>query len=293
MATRRRCSTAALLALIAAACVRPQPSPPEPRPATSKRFPVLLLHGLTNKHPWGDDFLVACADAWGEKRVYLVYTNVRPRDRAAVSWRIVRGRRLVVGGTDNIAAGDESIATQAAHVQEIVARLQATAGLTERFSLIAHSMGGLVARRYIADHPNVVTGLVTLGTPHRGSPLATEFKWLGFFMGARAAIEDLKPERCARFNEQYPAATAPLAEGGGIFTIRGDADGTDAFGAAGELALGWSLLRSVQHVDSDGLVPEANALLPGATHLADFPDLDHYDLVRDAAVARCAAAALP
>ena len=258
-----------------------------------KRFDLVLLHGLTNKQRWGDEFLAACAETWGDGRVFLVYTNRHASDRIVTTTLAVRGHTLVVGGRDLTSAGDESVARQAEHVQEIVARLQADHGLGARFSIVAHSMGGLVARRYIADHPGVVTGLVTLGTPHHGSPLANDTRWAGFFAHATDAILDLQPERCAAFNARYPASEARLAEGGRIATIRGGSERPGSLGAIGELVLGWTLLHEVHGVDSDGLVPSASALLEGATHLADFPGVDHHALVRDPAVARRAAEALP
>jgi triacylglycerol lipase len=269
----------------------PQPSRP-PAPAT-KRYDLVMLHGLTNKQRWSDAFLAACVERWGSGRVFLVYTNRDAEERAATATRSVPGGSVVVGGTDDTSAGDESVARQAEHVGEIVRRLQAERGLGRQFSIIAHSMGGLVARRYLADHPGVVTGLVTLGTPHGGSPLAKDARWLGFFAHATDAIADLRPERCAAFNARYPAAEAPLAEGGRIYTIRGHADGPDSFGSIGELALGWTLLRTVHGMDNDGLVPSASALLEGAIPLADFPHLDHHCLVRDPEVARRAAEVLP
>ena len=170
---------------------------------------------------WGDDFLAACAETWGDRARLPRLHEPQRCDRAVTATRRVRGHVLVVGGRDLTSAGDESVARQAEHVQEIVARLQARHGLGPRFSIVAHSMGGLVARRYIADHPGVVTGLVTLGTPHHGSPLANEGKWVGFFAHATDAIVDLQPERCAVFNARYPASEARLAEGGRIYTIRG------------------------------------------------------------------------
>ena len=267
----------------------------EPSAATAppKRFDLVLLHGLTNTQPWGDEFLAVCAETWGDGRVFLVYTDRRASDRAQTATRRVRGQTLVVGGRDLSSAGDESVARQAEHVHEIVSRLQARHGLGRRFSIVAHSMGGLVARRYIADHPGVVTGLVTLGTPHLGSPLANEGRWLGFFAHATDAIVDLQPERCAAFNTRYPASEARLAEGGSIYTIRGHMERPESLGAIGQLALGWTLLHEVRGVDSDGLVPSASALLEGASHLADFPGVDHHALIRDPAVARRAAEVLP
>lgn len=42
--------------------------------------------------------------------------------------------------------------------------------------VVAHSMGGLVARRWAAqlDDPSVCRGIITLGTPHRGAPKALD-----------------------------------------------------------------------------------------------------------------------
>jgi triacylglycerol lipase len=257
------------------------------------RPPVVLLHGLTNKHPWSEAFLAECLEAWGDGRVYLVYTNTRAAEREIVRDRLVGRRTVVVAGTDNPSAGDESVLVQSRYVDESVRRLQASHGLPRRFAIIAHSMGGLVARHYIDMHPDTVVGLVTLGTPHHGSPLAEDFRWAALFLGAREAIVDLTPARCEAFNKEHPAASARLAEGARIFTVRGAAHGSDAFGAYGELRLGSALLSERHHLSSDGLVPENSALLAGATHLADFPDLDHYRLVRDPRVARKAADALP
>ncbi|MEI6172381.1 MAG: alpha/beta hydrolase [Bacteroidota bacterium] len=64
------------------------------------------------------------------------------------------------------------------------------AGLTNPI-IVAHSMGGLVARAYIAKGGPVAT-LVALGTPHLGSPLATLTKLLCFinFPGPK----DMAPE---------------------------------------------------------------------------------------------------
>lgn len=96
----------------------------------------------------------------------------------------------------------------------------------ERFHIIAHSMGGLDSREYLThlggeEH---VLSLTTLGTPHRGSPIADlalkSFvepcrRLLGKFNVPRplqmlhehtAAHRDLRPEACARFNAATPDA---------------------------------------------------------------------------------------
>lgn len=282
--------SAALLGLLP--LVPPPASALGPAPTPPRQYDLVLLHGLTNKQRWGDDFLAVCAKTWGDRRVFLVYTDRNAADRAVTSSRKVQGRVLVVGGRDLVSAGDESIARQAEHVHEIVARLQARHGLGARFSIVAHSMGGLVARRYIADHPGVVAGLVTLGTPHHGSPLANEARWVGFFAGATDAIADLQPERCEAFNARYPARQAQLADGGRIYTIRGRLGSDPSVAALGPLAAGWTLLRRVHGMESDGLVPDASALLEGAVPLPDFPGLHHHALIREPAVARRAAEVL-
>lgn len=82
----------------------------------------------------------------------------------------------------------------------------------ERICLIAHSMGGLDGRYLIhhLDKKHRVCRLVTIGTPHRGTPLAHWFlqgsgpvPWLGRHL-ARPGADDLTPEVCARFNEVTP-----------------------------------------------------------------------------------------
>ena len=87
----------------------------------------------------------------------------------------------------------------------------------EKVIIIAHSMGGLDARHMIthlgmAEH---VEALVTISTPHRGSPYAAwSLKHIADRIGLltimkslkidSGAFADLTTERCARFNEATP-----------------------------------------------------------------------------------------
>ncbi|RME29362.1 MAG: alpha/beta fold hydrolase [Deltaproteobacteria bacterium] len=50
----------------------------------------------------------------------------------------------------------------------------------QRFHIVGHSMGGLIARTYIQHHGGAarVKSLVTLGTPHLGTPTAAIGVWL-------------------------------------------------------------------------------------------------------------------
>jgi triacylglycerol lipase len=85
--------------------------------------------------------------------------------------------------------------------------------------IIAHSMGGLDARHMITHlgMADRVAALITVSTPHRGSPYADWcLKHLGKRLGGLGlmkslnvdvqAFSDLTTERCARFNEQTPDA---------------------------------------------------------------------------------------
>ncbi|MEE2750209.1 MAG: alpha/beta fold hydrolase [Myxococcota bacterium] len=64
----------------------------------------------------------------------------------------------------------------------------------DRFHIVGHSKGGLVARHYIQHHggDRRVKSLVTLGTPHRGTPTAALGVWLmGGGLLSRSPIEML------------------------------------------------------------------------------------------------------
>ncbi|MCP4342159.1 MAG: thioesterase [Desulfobulbaceae bacterium] len=78
--------------------------------------------------------------------------------------------------------------------------------------IIAHSMGGLDSRYFIHnyDPENRVRVLATVGTPHRGTSLATWFSNDNSLIAkigrsiSRPGIFDLTPEACHRFNERVP-----------------------------------------------------------------------------------------
>lgn len=80
---------------------------------------------------------------------------------------------------------------------EIVSRLSGDA----RVDLVAHSKGGLDARKYLEDPQEKVGKLITIGTPHRGSWLAVPEVWTGewfgrLFLGKSGAggTRDVMPE---------------------------------------------------------------------------------------------------
>jgi triacylglycerol lipase len=89
--------------------------------------------------------------------------------------------------------------------------------IDEPVVIVAHSMGGLDAR-YMITHLEMahrVAALVTISTPHRGSPYADwSLKNLGRRLGGLklmrllkldvSAIQDLTVRSCEKFNEQVP-----------------------------------------------------------------------------------------
>ena len=113
-----------------------------------------------------------------------------------------------------------SIARRATQLKQNVLRQLAIIGRAkERVVIIAHSMGGLDARYMITKlgMDDRVRALVTVSTPHRGSPYAD---WCVTHLGQRLgatkllnllnidvqAVSDLTTASCARFNEQVPDA---------------------------------------------------------------------------------------
>jgi triacylglycerol lipase len=113
--------------------------PRRPRGEITGR-PVLLVHGFTqNGTNW-----------WGLRR------------------RLERAGRPTVA----VSLG-RPFRTVAAHSAALVARLRALAGeAPDGVDVVAHSMGGIVLRHVLAEHPDlapVVRRVVTLGSPHGGT----------------------------------------------------------------------------------------------------------------------------
>jgi triacylglycerol lipase len=150
--------------------------------------------------------------------------------------------------------------------------------LTEPVHLMTHSMGGLDARYMISrlGMAGRVLSLTTIGTPHRGSPIAD---WgvhrLGqyvkplfqFFAVPDQAFYDLTTEACRTFNADVPDAP----------TVR-------YFSVAGRCTLAWlgpqwlipyTVIRRTEGAN-DGMVSVASATWGEQT---DVWDGDHISLV--------------
>ncbi len=87
-----------------------------------------------------------------------------------------------------------------------------------KINIVAHSMGGLVARRYILDHPEThgIDKLVTIGTPWLGAPKAINTMYTGEFANWFVASSSVLRELVVFF----PGAHQ-LIPGEGYFALGG------------------------------------------------------------------------
>ncbi len=100
-----------------------------------------------------------------------------------------------------------TIAERAKHLADFLAPYK-----KQNIYLIAHSMGGLDSRYFIHhyDSEKSVRALATVGTPHRGTVLATRFLHDNSLIAqtgrllSQPGLSDLTPEACLRFNELVP-----------------------------------------------------------------------------------------
>ena len=157
---------------------------------------------------------------------------------------------------------------------------QAPAG--ERVHILAHSMGGLDARHAITHVPDVsgrVATLVSIGTPHRGSPVADAiadrtdplFAHIPTFVVDQlqrnaGALHDLT----TGFGRHFDETTRDMP-GVRYVEVAGDASrgGHELF--LFQLA---AVIGRLKGEVNDGVVTRASALRDGHEHLADWP-VDH------------------
>jgi len=112
------------------------------RPVTPGRLPVLLLHGYVCNR----SFMLPLARYLRAHGISAYSHNLEPVYTGIDSYADALARRI-----------DE---------------IRAAAG-TEKLVIVAHSMGGLVARAYLRTHGvRHVAKLITLGTPHHGTVFA-------------------------------------------------------------------------------------------------------------------------
>ena len=131
-------------------------SPRIPPPRSSR--PVLLIHGFVCNH--------SAWNAWLERLETSGFAPVRAVD---------------------LEPPLADIELHAARVeQEVRALFQESGGST--VAIVAHSMGGLVARAVLRQMgPGIIGRIVTIATPHHGTVLARLFRW-------RRPLQQMCPE---------------------------------------------------------------------------------------------------
>lgn len=86
---------------------------------------------------------------------------------------------------------------------------QLNGGVLPKVNLIGHSRGGLTNLQYALDHPDLVSGLISIGTPYFGSTSATvarAFKWTGESDGLDDILnQDVYYGYNVRWNSNYDA----------------------------------------------------------------------------------------
>lgn len=115
-------------------------------PSALARRPVVLIHGV-----------LVNDGVWMAIRRFLAQSGVAP------IYTVNYGPPL------------EDIELFAAQLHERIERIRSATG-AEQVALVAHSMGGLVARAYLRRFGGQrISRLITIGTPHHGSVLAYTF----------------------------------------------------------------------------------------------------------------------
>ena len=158
--------------------------------AVCERHAVVLLHG------WG---------GWTRQLLSLEQRLQRRLGRRVV--RVQFGRGL------------DCIRACAERAHEAIQRMARERGL-ETVDLVGHSMGGLVATELLKsrDRGRRVRAVVTLGAPHRGSPLARlGARMLGAWGGS---LGQMLPE--SPFLRELLAR--PLPDGSALHSVAGTAD---------------------------------------------------------------------
>ena len=177
-----RLSAFALLCIVMASCTSvPRklvglPVFPESSKTSSMKvpYPILLLHGLGQK-----------ADVWhGEATSYFKKDlGLRYGGDLKVNGRGTLQRSLAGNGdadfyTVQFRNPVDSVRAWTTELNACIDHVRSITG-ADRVILIGYSMGGLAARSYLVENlrDHHVKRLITIGTPHDGSPYARVWNW--------------------------------------------------------------------------------------------------------------------
>jgi triacylglycerol lipase len=252
------------------------------RVGAATRFPIVLAHGL-----FGFDQLFGV----------LEYFNGIPEELSANGARVFVTQVSAVNSSD--VRGEQLISQ--------IETILATTGAA-KVNLIGHSQGGLDVRFVAATRPDLIASVTTVGTPHKGTPVAdfaagmsqpasSIVAALASSLGtiiellsgssdpqdAQAALASLTTAGAAAFNARFPAGVPTTACGNGaasangiaLFSIGGTSTGTNIFDISDPLLALTGLLFN--GAANDGLVGRCSAHF--GTVIRDNFRMNHLDEV--------------
>ncbi len=151
------------------------PMPPvQPVPSTHIPYPILLLHGLGQK-----------VSVWDTKAVKFYEKDLNLSFGGILK---MSGSTAVIDSKNPSGFADfftvafsnpvDSVGAWMRELEKHIANVRARTN-AEKVILIGYSMGGLTSRYYLTQHLNDhhVQRLITIGSPHQGSPFAKVWKW--------------------------------------------------------------------------------------------------------------------
>lgn len=177
-------------------------------------------------------------------------------------------------------------------------------GQIQKPVILAHSMGGLVARKMVAtEGDEMIRGLITLGTPHNGTPIANIAEWIGneiaeycssltnsvklicladrFNSGILPNSPGLLDLRKENVEENFNPSDVNKDK---IFTLGGDLDSSDeiaSYNSKTSVAiyrLGYGLM-AISKSANDGMVPLLSAIPDWTDYQAVLEGHDHSEMV--------------
>jgi cysteine-rich repeat protein len=166
---------------------------PGEAPAAAPPNPVIFIHGLTGSadRTWADALaFFASQPGWGPAAVIMASdASVTPGNLYALNFSDF---------DQSYPSQNLTFAQQGGEVAMAVALVLAANPGADRVILVAHSMGGDAARNYVEGLAEIggqpvgyagdVAAVITIGTPHMGSPLADTCHDFGFLCDSFIAL---------------------------------------------------------------------------------------------------------
>jgi len=133
-----------------------------------------------------------------------------------------------------------------ASIAEVVSKLPRGHSLT----LVAHSLGGVIATLVAADMPQLVERLVLISTPFKGSRAAETLRWLP---GSSRVFNDIVPRaphimRCRELKLDIPTLTI-VSTGGHLHTSPAPNDGVVTISSQQGLGFGERVEINATHFE--------------------------------------------